>query len=242
MSKQNSPKSKEIDTKQLEEQIAQQIKIADALNKMIRIRILTLLWIYREQSVNDLCEKLGKSWPTVNTHLEALEESGLLDIRRVKSPGPKNKKLYSVKPNMLKYTRLNPDFLKLPPEKVVEILMKDIESDAKTLTLIQKVLDDIPPYQEELQRKLKQMSPSNEKLKQFYLKKHINYYVETLDEEDFEYYFEKQMELFEELEEFKKEKKQKDSLEETEKSYILFQVILPVREIQKARSNRLWKV
>ena len=91
----------------------------DAINNTTKIRILLLLWIYKEQSIKALCTKLGKSRPTVTGHLEGLEEAGLLDKREEKSRGKYNRKIYSVIPDIIKYTRLGFDFLKLPPKDIV---------------------------------------------------------------------------------------------------------------------------
>ncbi|MBD3255107.1 MAG: helix-turn-helix domain-containing protein [Candidatus Lokiarchaeota archaeon] len=229
---------KEID--QLKEQLRIQTQIVEALNKMIRIRILILLWVYKEQSINDLCKKLGKSWPTVTKHLGKLEEAGLLNIREEKSPGPKNKKIYSVKPDIIQSTRLGFDFLKLPPEDVAGILKDDLKSDLKTLEIIKKIFDDLNPYHQELHRKLDSLELTKENLEEFYLKKHVNYYIETLDEEEFEFYFKKYMEFLQEFEEFRREKNKDKTSQLSERPYIMLQIIFPMREIQEARFDGFW--
>jgi len=121
---------------ELKTRIKNQVEVMDAINNTTKIRILLLLWIYKEQSVNDLCDKLGKSWPTVKTHLKDLIDAGLLNTREEKSRGPNKKIIYSVIPNLLAYTRLGFDLLKLPPEDIVEILSHDLLSDAKTIEII----------------------------------------------------------------------------------------------------------
>ena len=226
---------------QLKTQLKIQAEVVDALNKTIRIRILLLLWAYKEQSVNDLCKKLGKSWPTTTKHLEVLEEAGLLDTREEKSRGPKNKKIYSVKPNIIQSTRLGFDFLKLPPEDIVEILSNDLKSDAKTLEIIKKIFDDLTPYHEELERILREITPNRENLEEFYLKKHVNYYVELLDEEEFEFYFEKYREFLDNLEKFRNKRRDQRKSTLIEKPYALLNIILPIKEIQEARFKRFWK-
>ena len=126
----------ELNQKKIEQmkiQLKNQEEIVETINHTTRIRILLLLWAYKEQSVNDLCKKLGKSWPTVTKHLEILESAGLLNTREVKSRGPKNKKIFSVIPDLIQSTRLGFDFLNLPPEDSMEILSHDIKSDSKTL-------------------------------------------------------------------------------------------------------------
>ncbi|MHA1254081.1 MAG: ArsR/SmtB family transcription factor [Promethearchaeota archaeon] len=226
---------------QMKEQLKNQEEIVEIINHTTRIRILLLLWAYKEQSVNDLCKKLGKSWPTVSKHLEILEVAGLLSIREEKSRGPKNKRIYSVIPDLIQYTRLGFDFLKLPPEDILDILSHDIKSDAKTLEIIKKIFDDLPSYHEELERILREMTPTKENLEEFYLKKHVNYYVETLDEEEFEFYFEKYKEFLENLESFRKKKRAQRKSAQIEKPYVVLNIILPIREIQEARFKRFWK-
>jgi len=220
--------------------IKQKTEVVEALNSLIRIRILILLWAYKEQSVNDLCEKLGKSWPTVNKHLEILENAGLLDLREVKSPGPRDKKLFSARKDLLKYTRLGFEFLKLDPKDVLEILLEDVKSDETTLELIQKIFDDLIPYHEELIRKLKEIELTQENLKEFYERSHVNYYVETLDEEEFDYYFERYKEFLADMEEYKEKRKRENGAKKTEKPYAAFHIILPLKKIQEARFKRFW--
>ncbi len=225
----------------LKDRIKNQVEVIDAINNITRIRILLLLWIYKEQSAKDLCEKLGKSWPTVTKHLGVLEESGLLKVREVKSRGQFNKKIYSVIPNLLAYTRLGFDFLKLPPEDIVEILSHDLRSDAKTIEIIKKIFEDLPPYYDELDRKLFELSPTRKNMDDFYFKKHINYYVELLDEEEFEFYFEKYQGMLKELETFRSERKKPKKSIQTDKIYTVLDIILPIKEIQEARFKRFWK-
>lgn len=227
-------------TETLMRTIKQKTKVVEALNSLIRIRILILLWAYKEQSVNDLCEKLGKSWPTVNKHLTILEDAGLLDLREVKSPGPRDKKLFSTRADLLKYTRLGFEFLKLDPKDVLEILLEDVNSDGTTLKLIQKIFDDVIPYHEELVRKLKEIELDKEKLEEFYERSHVNYYVETLDEEEFDYYFERYKEFLADMEKYKEKRRKERGQEKTEKPYAAFHIILPLKKIQEARFKRFW--
>jgi len=231
----------DIDIQQLKTRIKTVSTVIEALNKTIRIRILLLLWAYKEQSINDLCEKLGKSWPTVTKHVDILEKSGILKVREERSRGPKNKKIYSVIPDLLQSTRLGYDFLKLPPEDVVEILSQDLKSDAKTLEIIKKIFDDLTPYHEEIDRNLREMIPERKKLEEFYKKKHINYYVEVLDEEEFEFYSSRYKQFLEELEAFRMERKKKNKKVQTEKPYAVLDILLPIKEIQEARFKRFWK-
>jgi predicted transcriptional regulator len=231
--------------KQNPEQIKKNLKIQEkvtaTINKMIRIRILILLWAYGKQSINDLCEKLDKSWPTINKHLGILHEAGVLEVEEVKSRGPKNKKLYSTIPDLIKSTRLGYEFLKLPPKDIKEILARDIKSDVKTLEIIKKVFNDLTPYHEELERNLREIKPERKTLKEFYKKKHINYYVETLDDEEFsDFYYEKYNKFLEELEEFRNKKKSKKDSSDTEKPYIALHIILPIKEMQEARFKGFW--
>lgn len=226
---------------QLKARIKNQVEVMDAINNTTKIRILLLLWIYKEQSANDLCKKLGKSWPTVTKHLGVLEESGLLNVREVKSRGQFNKKIYSVIPNLLASTRLGFDFLKLPPNDIVDLLSHDLKSDAKTLEIIKKIFEDFPPYYDELERKLKEVHPTRENLKDFYLRKHVNYYVELLDEEEFEFYFEKYQQILKDLETFRSERKKPKKSVQTDKHYTVLDIILPIKEIQEARFKRFWK-
>ena len=232
-------KPKEIEN--LKQQLKEQESIVEIINDFTRIRILLLLWIYKEQSINDLCEKLGKSWPTVTKNLEELEKGNLLDIREEKSRGPHNKKIYSVKPDLLKSTRLGFDFLKLPPKDVIEILSHDIASDAETLEIIKKIFEDLPPYHEDLESNLRQLTPTTENLEEFYKKKHVNYYVELLDEEEFEFYYEKYNEFLRELEDFRAKRKKQNKSLQTEKHYAVLDLILPIKQIQEARFKRFWK-
>ncbi len=231
----------DIDIQQLKTRIKTVSTVIEALNKTIRIRILLLFWAYKEQSINDLCEKLGKSWPTVTKHVDILEKSGILKVREERSRGPKNKKIYSVVPDLLHSTRLGYDFLKLPPEDVVEILSQDLKSDAKTLDIIKKIFDDLTPYHEEIERNLKEMIPDRKNLEDFYKKKHINYYVEVLDEEEFEFYSSRYKQFLEELEAFRMERKKKNKKVQTEKPYVVLDILLPIKEIQEARFKRFWK-
>jgi predicted transcriptional regulator len=233
----------ELDQKEIEvlkAQIKRQTEIIEELNKMIRIRILILLWAYKEQSVNELCKKLGKSWPTVTKHLEALEKVGLLNSREVKSRGPKKKKIYSARPDLLQSTRLGFDFLKLPPEDVLEILSQDLKSDSKTLEIIKKIFNDLVPYHEELERKLREVKLSKNNLEDFYIQKHVNYYVEALDEEEFVFYFEKYKNFLNDIETFRSERKKIKGNDQTEKPYAVLHIILPIKEIQEARFKRIW--
>ncbi|TFG14942.1 MAG: transcriptional regulator [Promethearchaeota archaeon] len=230
-----------IDVDQLKAQMKGISTVIQALNKTIRIRILLLLWAYKEQSINELCEKLGKSWPTVTKHIDILEKSGILEVREEKSRGPKNKKIYSVIPDLLQSTRFGYDFLKLPPEDVVEILSQDLKSDAKTLEIIKKIFDDLTPYHEEIGRNLREMTPNRKNLEEFYKKKHVTYYVEVLDEEEFEFYSNRYDQFLEELEAFRIERKKKDKKKRTEKPYVVLDIRLPIKEIQEARFKRFWK-
>jgi len=224
----------------LKENIKQKTDVVNALNSLIRIRILILLWAYKEQSVNDLCDKLGKSWPTVNKHLEILENEGLLDLREVKSPGPRDKKLYSANPDLIKYTRLGFEFLDLDPKDVVEILLEDVKSDGITLEIIQRIFDDLIPYHQELERKLKETELTNEALKNFYERSHVNYYVEILDEEEFDYYFQRYKEFLDDMEKYKAKRKKQMGKEINKKPYAAFHVILPLKKVQEARFKRYW--
>jgi DNA-binding transcriptional ArsR family regulator len=231
--------------KQNPEQIKKNLKIQEkvvaTINKMIRIRILILLWAYGKQSINDLCEKLDKSWPTINKHLGILHKARVVEVEEVKSRGPKNKKLYSTVPNLIKETRLGYDFLKLPPKDVKEILARDIKSDAKTLEIIKKVFSDLNPYHEELGRNLREIKSDGETLKEFYNKKHVNYYVETLDDEEFsEFYHDRYKQFLMELEEFRNKKKSNKDPTDTDKPYIAFHIILPIKEMQEARFKGFW--
>jgi DNA-binding transcriptional ArsR family regulator len=236
----NSDTLSEKEAKKLKSQIKTKTDVVESLNSLIRIRILILLWAYKEQSVNDLCEKLGKSWPTVNKHLNILKDAGLLDLRKVKSPGPKDKKLFSAKPEIIKFTRLGFDFLNLDPEEVMDILIEDIKSDEKTLEIIKKIFEDLIPYHEELLRKLTELDLTNEELEDFYKTKHVNYYVEVLDETEFEYYFERYREFLKDIAEFKEKRREKLGDEKKEKPYAAFHILLPLKEIQDARFKRFW--
>jgi DNA-binding transcriptional ArsR family regulator len=231
-----------LDSKAIE-QLKQDIKIhtqiVDTINKTIRIRILLLLWIYKEQSINELCDKLGKSWPTVTKHLDALKD--VLDVREESSRGPSNKKIYSVKPNLLQATRLGFDFLKLDPKDIIEILSQDLQSDNKTLEIIKKIFEDLPPYHEELDRILHEITPTRENLENFYKKMHVNYYVEVLDEEEFEFYFKKYHEFIKELNDFREQRRKYKKSDQSQKHYALLDLILPIKNIQEARFKRFWK-
>ena len=237
--------NEKLNTKEIERlksQIKNQLLVIEAINDITRIRILLLLWIYKEQSINDLCEKLGKSWPTITKHLGELEDAKILNIREEKSRGPHNKKVYSVIPDLLQTTRLGFDFLKLPPDDVVEILSNDLKSDAKTLEIIKKIFDDLTPYHAEIERNLREMVPERKKLEEFYKKKHINYYVELLDEEEFEFYFSKYKQFLEDLEDFRMERRKKNKSAQIEKPYAVLDILLPIKEIQEARFKRFWKI
>jgi predicted transcriptional regulator len=227
--------------KQLKAQLKNQSNVIDAINNTTKIRILLLLWIYKEQSIKGLCAKLGKSRPTVTGHLEGLDEAGLLEKHEEKSRGKYNRKIFSVRPNIIEATRLGFDFLKLPPDDIIEILSHDLKSDAKTIEIIKKILKDLPPYYEELERKLHELTPTRENLEDFYFRKHVNYYVELLDEEEFEFYFEKYRELLKDLANFRKERKKPKKPTKTDKHYTVLDIILPIKEIQEARFKRFWR-
>ncbi|MBD3214393.1 MAG: winged helix-turn-helix transcriptional regulator [Candidatus Lokiarchaeota archaeon] len=225
----------------LMENIKEKTEVVKTLNSLIRIRILILLWAYKEQSINELCEKLGKSWPTVNKHLNIMQKKGLLELREVKSPGPQDKKLFSAREDLIKYTRLGFEFLEeLDPDRILKILLQDVISDEKTLELIQKIFDDLIPYHEELVRKLKDIEPTRDNLKDFYKRAHVNYYVETLDEEEFEYYHKRYKEFLEDMEQYKKKRKSESGAERKEKPYAALHLILPLKKIQEARFKRFW--
>ena len=243
MSENNSLNEPDSISNQIKAKIVQQVEIAEILNKLIRVRILLLLWSYKELSTTDICEKLGKSWPTISKHVKKLEEAGLLEIREVSARGKYNKRLYSVKPDILALTRLDPDVLKtLNPSEMLEILKNDIISDAHTVQILIKIFEDLIPYYEELSRYLREMNnPSILDLEMFYKKKHMNYYVETLDNEEFEFYLKKQEEILEELENFRKRRRNKGIELKISRPYAILHAILPIKEILEARYRRIWK-
>ncbi|MHA1490540.1 MAG: ArsR family transcriptional regulator [Promethearchaeota archaeon] len=220
-----------------------QFEVVDAINKIIRVRILLLLWAYNEQSVNDLCVKLGKSWPTVTRHLNVLEKVGLLNVREEKSRGPKNKKIYSVIPEILSLTRFEENFLrKITPEDAIEIFSHDLTSDAKIIDIFKKIFDDIIPYYGELGRILREMQDvSVSQMEDFYLKKRVNYYVEILNDEEFEFYIKRYNELLKDFITFRSERAKQDKSVESEKPFATIHMVLPIKKIQEARFKRFWK-
>ena len=126
-------------------------------------------------------------------------------------------------------------------EDIIEILSHDLISDVKTLEIIQKIFEDLTPYHEELERILREITPTRENLEEFFFKKHVNYYVESLDEEEFQFYFKKYREFLDDLEAFRRERKKGKKSVLTERPYSTFHIILPIREIQEARFKRFWK-
>lgn len=216
-----------------------QLLIAETLNNLTRIRILLLLWTNKELSINDLCEKLDKTRPTILKHLKKLKSVGLIKVRRTE----KRTKLYHVIPNLLELTRLDLDYLKnLPSDEVKEILEKDLDSDKKTIHLIKRILEDSIPYYQDLKQKLKKMLDlSSEEIENFYRRKHINYYVEVLDEEEYQLYYKFYEQFLKELEDFRNKKKEEGDVINTEKPFAAFHILLPIKEIQEARFNRKWK-
>jgi len=109
------------------------------------------------------------------------------------------------------------------------------------LDIIKKIFDDLTPYHEEIERNLREMIPDRKKLEEFYKKKHINYYVEVLDDEEFEFYTSRYKQFLEELEAFRMERKKENKKNQTEKPYAVLDILLPIKEIQEARFKRFWK-
>ncbi len=216
-----------------------QLKVAETLNDLTKIRILLLLWASGELSINELCEKLGKTRPTVLKHLKELKKTGLLKVQRKE----KKMKMYSVIPNLLELTRLDLEHLKsLPSAQVKRILEKDLDSDKKTIQLIKKILDDCIPYYQDLKKYLKEAHKlTPDEIETFYKRKHINYYVEVLDEEEYQEYFKFYEELMEKMDDFREKRKMQGKPNNNKKPFASFHIILPIKEIQEARFNRMWK-
>lgn len=235
-------KSENSDIEDLREHLKKRLDLAESLHNFTRTRILMLLWAYKEQSVKDLCDKLGKSWPTVNRHLEVLDEAGVLDIRGIKSPGPKKKKLYSLKPNILMSTRITfKDTKQLSINDIKKLYVKGFESDGKTIDILKQVLDDITPYFEDLQGMINTEDiNTHDALRDFMLKNRVSYYIEALDEVEFQFYLKKYSELYNELVEFRKKRLEELKGKKMERPYITAHMIVPVKKIQEARVQRFW--
>ncbi len=236
--------SKDNTSEILRDNLQKRLDLAESLQKFTRTRILMLLWAYKELSVKDLCDKLGKSWPTVNRHLEDLNDAGVLDVREEKSPGPKNKKLYSMKPNILMYTRIAfRDIEGLSTEDTKKLFMKGFISDGKTMEILKSVLEDITPYFNVLQDMLNMEDiKTHDALKKFMIENRVSYYIEALDEKEFEFYLKKYSELYNELVNFRKKRLEELKGEKIERPYLTCHMLLPIKKIQEARVQRIWQV
>ncbi len=222
--------------------IEKRLNLAESLHNFTRVRILMLLWAYKEQSVKDLCDKLGKSWPTVNRNLTVLIEAGVIDVRGIDSPGPKKKKLYSLKPDILMRTRImSRDVQDFPVEKVKNLYIKGFESDGKTIETVKNVMEDIIPYFQDLQTTLSSEPLENhEDLQKFMIENRVSYYIEALDEEEFKIYLKKYSELYNEMVVFRKKRLEELKGEKVKKPHIVFHTIIPIKKIQEARIQRFW--
>ena len=245
MSEDSKKEFTEKDINQLKQAIAGRMLLAEQMQEFTRTRILLLLWAYKEQSVKELCEKLGKSWPTVNRHLVTLEKAGILDTREEISPGPKNKKIYSLKPNILMKTRTSlKEFRNIPSKDLKELLIRGFQSDSKTINIVKKVFDDIINYFEDLQRKIKEIDPSDfdnfRDLGDFLLRRRVSYYIEALDDVEFEFYMNEYHKLYNKLVAFREKRLEETKGEKVSRPFLAFHSIIPIKKIQEARFNRFW--
>ena len=239
MTEPNEERISDKDLIKFKEQLERASNMAETLQPYLRVRILLILWSYCEQSVDDLCKKLGKSWPTVTRHLNAMEEAGIMNIREVKARGPKNKKLYSLKPNLIAMTRGDDKFVrKIPPKDTLYFLNKWLQSDQKTFELMKNIFDDLIKYLGDLMRQLKEVPSNSLELFDHYYDNRVHYYIESLDQEEFEFYFNKYQELREELKIFRESRAQSKEKVKNERIHATFHGIAPIKKIQEARFNR----
>lgn len=234
--------SKEDDLSKVKQKVVSAIKIGKAIRKFIHARILLLLLVYKELSIMDLCKILDKSWPTINRHLKILEEAGIVEIRRVSGKGPKKKKIYSVKSDILEQTRLDYDELKeLPFRDVKYILSRELRGDIWTMEFVQKLIDDLIPYLNAFEKQLRDIKfSSSETSVDFYCEYKASHYLEALDEEEYAFYLEKYKDLYKELSEFRKKKRKQEVPIKTARPYGVFHIIMPLKKIQESNYNLYW--
>ena len=110
------------------------------------------------------------------------------------------------------------------------------------MRIIIKVLEDMLPYYRDLTIILKEMdNPGISDLEEFYNKKHVNYYVDVLDNDEFDYYFEQYKKFLENLEEYRRNNRSKGVDGKAPKPHAAVHMILPIKRIQEAQYDRLWK-
>ncbi len=204
--------------------------------------MVILLLIYKELSVNDLCKIMNKSWPTISGHLTALEEAGLLNVRKVKVRGPKDKKLYSVNTEILAELRIDYGKLRnVSSEEVIDILSRELKGDAWTMRFIKKLIDDLIPYFGAIEKKLNDTGYSDsEKLIEFYNEHKANHYIESLDEDEYAFYLQRYEKLHRELIEFRNKRVIEGKSIISSRPYGTLHVILPLKKIQEINYNLYW--
>lgn len=223
------------------------VRTIEALNNQTRMRLVTLLIMYKELSLNRLSKKLGLSKSTALRHLKELEENGLVNIRREKVRGPRLKQYYSVTPLLrntpdpMKFVRLSHAMLrKIPPEEALEALISDLKADASFFSIIKMIFDDIITYNKQLQENLKEFRPTKYEVieKLFSTENHYRYSFWYLTKpqykafrlryQEFTRMLRKDFELLTE--------ENKDAIDEKH-PYFVFHTLIPLKKIFDRKSE-----
>lgn len=91
------------------------IKVCKALNCENKLRIIDLIFRKGKKSITDVRNELNLSFSTTHKYLNQLEEAGILFSREI-TENNRQKKVY----------HLNGFFLELSPEKISEIVKKEL--------------------------------------------------------------------------------------------------------------------
>lgn len=224
------------------------IRTIEVLNNQTRLRLVTILIMYNELSLNRLSKKLGLSKSTALRHLKDLEEAELVNIRREKVRGPRLKQYYSVTPLLrntpdpMKFVRLSHEMLrKFPPEEALEALISDLKADASFFSIIKMIFDDIITYNKELQENLSVFRPTNYEIieKLFSTENHYRYLFWYLTKPQYEAFRLRYQEFTRKLrEDFELLAEENKDVIDEKHPYFVFHTLIPLKKIFDRKSER----
>lgn len=211
------------------------MEILESLNNLTRLRLVMVLLIYNELSLDDLSKKLGFSKSTVSRHLGALRKTGIIKIRKEKVRGPRMKQYISVTQDLLQMARLGSSMLrKISPEKALEARILDLKNDMLIIRAIKNYLSDIIVYYMEIQKNMEDFLPKdhNSVEKVFSSGNVCRYYFWNFNEQQFEIFKAKYLEFFKSLKEELEKCKGTNPVETAETNpYFVWHLTVPIKKV-----------
>lgn len=214
--------------------LEQTVKIIEALDSDVKLQIILFLYVYGELSLGELSNKLDKSKATISRHVSSLKSLKIVEVRKKQIRSPIKKQFYSISPDFIDQILLLEDQLQtLKPEEAIDILIKELKMDKFFLDMIKNVIGQAIPYFNDLESKLETFGTSNfDQTQKFYYKNRCRYMIWPLDEEEYEFYRNKQAKFLGEIRmELTKRAKIKSKDDITQKSHVAVNLSFPIKKI-----------